>query len=119
MNFDFYLGGYGRDNSYQLILERNELRISIYQGIPLPEHDKVISVENNKDWEQLVKFLESCKWNRRYDSDILDGTQWELKAKGKGINMKSYGSNAYPAGFNEFLVLLNRVVKEVGVEIAK
>ncbi|GAB3533056.1 hypothetical protein GCM10027443_17770 [Pontibacter brevis] len=119
MTFDLYLGGYGRDHSYRIILQNESLIISDYISIPMPEHSKVVSVNKNKDWGRLVEFLKHCGWKRRYDSDILDGTQWELKAKGDGIKTNSYGSNAYPEEFDEFLVLLNRVISVVGIEITR
>lgn len=119
MTFDFYLGGYGRDHSYRLILDNAVLRISDYVGLPMPEHEMIVSVDNNKAWKELVGFLESCDWKKRYDSGVLDGTQWELKAKGKGIKVNSYGSNAYPIDFEVFLALLNSVVGAVGIEIKK
>lgn len=119
MTFDFYLGGYGRDHSYRIILKNDSLIISDYIGIPMPEHDKTFSVVKNEDWDKVVEFLTRCDWKRRYDSDILDGTQWELKVKSDGVNINSYGSNAYPEDFDDFLLLLNSVISEVGIKIVK
>ena len=119
MTFDFYLGGYGRDHSYRLVLNNTSLSISDYLGIFIPELDKVVSVDDNLDWNNLIEFLKSCSWKRRYDSDVMDGTQWELKANGNSIRINSYGSNAYPDNFDEFLMLLNRVLGVVSVKITK
>lgn len=117
MKFDFYLGGYGRDHSYRILLKNNNLFISGYIGIPIPEHDKSVSIDKNEDWDRLVEFLPCCEWKRRYDSEILDGTQWELKIKGEGINIKSYGSNAYPEDFDQFMILLNKIIDPTGIVI--
>lgn len=119
MTFDFYLGGYGRDHSYRIVLQNDNLIISDYIGIPIPENIKKVSVVKNESWDRLVEFLIRCRWKRWHDSDVLDGVQWELTAKGKGFNIKSYGSNAYPDDFDEFLMLLNRIVRVVDVEILK
>ena len=115
MTFSFYLGGYGR-NSYRLTLHNNELRCSEYYGVP-PDFDKVISVEGNKQWNQLMIFLKGCDWKRRYDSSILDGTQWDLKVRGEGVHITSHGSNTYPENFGEFLALLNKLVGVKGLHI--
>lgn len=119
MTFDFYLGGYGRDHSYRIVLHNDNLVISDYIGIPMPEHNEKVSVVMNEDWDRVVEFLTRCRWKRKYDSGILDGTQFEIKAKGDAININSYGSNAYPDDFDEFLALLNSVVRVAGVEITK
>ena len=119
MTIDFYIGGYFHDHSYRLVLNNTSLSISDYVGIPIPEHDKVVYVDNNVDWNNLVVFLKGCNWKRRYDSEVLDGTQWEMKAQGEGVKVNAYGSNAYPENFDEFLMLLNRVISEVGVKIVK
>ncbi|WP_299818067.1 hypothetical protein [uncultured Pontibacter sp.] len=115
MTFNFYIGGYGRD-SHRFTLDNSRLRCSEYYGIP-SDHDKIISVAENEDWGKLLNFLKGCDWKRRYDSDILDGTQWELKVKAPRIHINSYGSNAYPENFGEFLVLLNRVLGETGLQV--
>ncbi|SIR32488.1 hypothetical protein [Pontibacter lucknowensis] len=119
MVFEFYLGGYGRDNNFNIILRDKNLYISTYHSIPLPEHFKLIQTDCDNDWLYLISYLKSCRWNKRYDSEILDGTQWELKVKGNGININSYGSNSYPQEFDEFLGILNRLIKSTGYSIVK
>jgi hypothetical protein len=115
MTFEFYLGGYGRD-SFRIELTNDSLSCSEYYGIPT-EDAKVIPVFNNKHWEKLLSFLRTCNWKKVYDSNILDGTQWELKVKTNDIRINSYGSNAYPENFNLFLLLLNDVLKEAQIHI--
>jgi hypothetical protein len=117
MTFSFFLGGYFHDHSYRLVLRDDVLLISDYIGLPIPEHEKTVSVMENNDWEQLLNFLDNCRWKKRYDSEILDGTQWELKAKGKSFNINSSGSNAYPENFNVFLELLNKVINPTGISL--
>jgi len=118
MTFDFFIDGYFHDHNYRLVLNDDILSISDYAAIPVPEHDKKISIYSNQDWEILLEFLKQCKWKRRYESEILDGTQWNLKIMGNGVRINSYGSNAYPEDFKDFLTLLNKVMKEVGVNVS-
>lgn len=117
MTFDFYIGGYFHDHSYRIILKNNVLSISDYVDMPIPEHDKKICVEGSIEWLRLLAFLKCCNWKRRYDSVIMDGTQWEIEAYNDDIRVKSYGSNAYPDDFEQFLKMLNKVIRPAGVSI--
>ncbi|WP_157593294.1 hypothetical protein [Rufibacter tibetensis] len=95
------------------------LHCSEYQGLP-SDNCKLISLYGSKDWEQLTDFLRNSRWEKRYDNIfVCDGTQWELKCKGKGIRINSYGSNSFPEQFEEFLATLNRVVVGAGIKIIK
>ena len=49
-----------------------------------------------------LKELHIGEWRRRYDSEILDGTQWELEFYfSNGTKpIKFYGNNAYPYNFD-------------------
>ena len=67
------------------------------------------------DWNAFsdsLKKLNVWKWKKNYlDSGVLDGTQWELSIQ-EGPKKKScYGSNDYPPDFNEFVSLVNQLVK--------
>ncbi|WP_157600745.1 hypothetical protein [Rufibacter sp. DG15C] len=94
------------------------LRCSEYMGVP-SENDKFVNVDGSKDWEMVLVFLKTCAWQKRYyDNFICDGTQWELKAKGVGFNIKSYGSNSYPDNFKEFVATINKLLAVAGIRIA-
>lgn len=117
MTFDFSIQGYNRDNNYRVWLDNNTLRVDqiLYgKNVPL---EKEIFVNQNEFWKDLLQFLHTCQWDEKYESYVLDGTQWELKIKGDGIKIKSYGSNNYPPDFQEFLSRLNALLKPTGVII--
>ena len=64
--------------------------------------------EIDKEW--FLKELQGLhlgEWRRRYDSDILDGTQWNLEIyfSNGHKTIKFYGSNAYPYNFDRVLDL--------------
>lgn len=117
MVFEFSLGGYFNDHNYTISLKNNSVFVSDKNDFQDSTAEKLVSIENNEGWLQLLAFLKNCGWEKNYDSGILDGTQWELKVKGKGLNLKSFGSNAYPENFNEFIRLLNQVISPMGVEV--
>ena len=119
MEFEFSLGGYFNDHNYTVRLAGNLLYISDQRYLSVSDSEMKVPVENNENWLQLLAFIKTCGWKRTYDNGALDGTQWELKLKDSGFKIKSYGSNAYPANFNDFLWLLNQVMSPVGVAIAR
>lgn len=62
---------------------------------------------NKADFLSSLRELHIGEWRRRYDSEILDGTQWELTiyfSDGRKP-VKIYGSNAYPYNFNRLTSL--------------
>jgi hypothetical protein len=117
MVFEFFLGGYFNDHNYTIRLIDYTLSVSDNQYLPVAESEKKISVTNNESWLQVLAFLKNCGWKRTYESGILDGTQWTLKLKGNGSNLKCYGSNAYPENFGEFIQLLNKALSPVEVTV--
>ena len=54
-------------------------------------------------------------WKSDYDDpSILDGTQWSLRYKNHGENeRKSWGSNAYPDNWADFLKIVNDIMKRL------
>ncbi|AKQ46424.1 hypothetical protein TH63_13600 [Rufibacter radiotolerans] len=71
-----------------------------------------------ESWEKLLAFLAGCTWEKEYVNGTCDGIQWELKAKGPGIKLKSWGSNEYPPDFKVFLQLLNECIAGAGFRIS-
>jgi len=117
MMFEFSLGGYFNSHNYIVRLEGDALCVSD-SPYPMPvELEKRIDVTANEDWAALLTFLKQCHWQKTYDSHALDGTQWELRVKGKGCNLKVYGSNAYPENFDDFLQLLNKLISPAGITV--
>lgn len=58
---------------------------------------------------QRLRQLHLGEWYRRYDSEILDGTQWTLTISYSSgdRSVKFYGSNRYPYNFEELEKLLS------------
>lgn len=89
MIFQFYLGGYGRDN-YSLTLKGNVLSSFEYCGIPMPDQEKFIPIEDgNNDWAFVMELLKKSKWKRSYWTPCCDGTQCDLEVKAQGLKIKS------------------------------
>jgi hypothetical protein len=75
----------------------------------------MVSVEDDPDWESLVKFIRKLKWEPTYYLEACDGTNWEFEYADSDFSLKSGGSNAYPKNFRQFLKLLNKVLAKHGV----
>ena len=116
MKFEFYIGGYF-GSSYNL--ELTDAGLKCLEG---PEYlddqiEKIIVVDGNPEWQELLIWLGTRKWKRKYWADVCDGTQWKLRVFGNNIKIDSHGSNAYPPDFLKFLQLLNKVLSEVGIAL--
>ncbi|WP_181305534.1 hypothetical protein [Rufibacter sp. XAAS-G3-1] len=116
MVFEFFLGGYGQSNFWVNLQDGQLFFEEGYSGLRLHEAT-AIPLAGTKEWPELEAFLTNCRWKKRYDSPILDGTQWELKLKTATRSLKCYGSNAYPPDFYHFLTLLNHCLKTAGRQI--
>ncbi len=84
---------------------------------PTPEDMLTVQLKG-ESWNPLLSFLSGCAWEKEYLTDVCDGIQWELRTKGTGVNLKAYGSNAYPHDFPVFIGLLNTVLSEAGFSIS-
>ncbi|RNI27386.1 hypothetical protein EFA69_14700 [Rufibacter immobilis] len=115
MAFEFFLGGYGRSN-FWVRLQDGYLHCAEGMG-PYVEQEKTVSITDRPVWQNLVVFLENCRWKKKYVEMICDGTQWELNWQTPQQKLKSYGSNHYPADFDQFLILLNACLLEAGFTI--
>jgi len=119
MVFEFSLGGYYSSHNYTVRLAGDLLFVSDSLYPRPPEVEEKIPVTNNENWAALLTFIKQCNWQKTYDSGILDGTQWTLKVKGNGCNLKVYGSNAYPENFDDFIGILNKLISPTGIMIDK
>lgn len=107
---DGYLMRYGRSSPYPVFSELdNEILDGTDDRAFIKRHlDK-------SEWEKIAQKLDHCEiieWKRKNnDNDILDGTQWGIEIKAKGLRKISiYGSNAYPPYWSNFINLLKREV---------
>lgn len=112
IKFKFYIGGYFGGNS-EIIYKENHLHCSVSDSrFDLPSI-QIINVLDDTDWEALLEFTRNLQWESGYfDEAILDGTQWSLKFVFKDTVLKTSGSNKYPREFDQFLVLLNKLLSK-------
>jgi hypothetical protein len=83
-----------------------------------PKEEDVLTVQPwLESWKKLLAILAGCTWKKEYVNAMCDGIQWELKAKGPGIHLRSWGSNEYPPDFDVFLGLLNDTIAGAGFRI--
>ncbi|MBK9480364.1 MAG: hypothetical protein IPN99_16250 [Bacteroidetes bacterium] len=111
MRFQFFIGGYSSGH-FEVVLKNDELCffVSDYpMQIERQEPTQIISIKGDIEWQNLMKFIADIKWKRKYESDILDGTQWELTFKNETKKMNCYGNNAFPADFDNFITLLKKI----------
>lgn len=119
--FKFFIGGYFGTN-IKIELKKDELCFFVsdfaidFDVNNLPTH--IISIKNDPDWNKLSQFFKTVYWNSHYDNtEIMDGTQWEIVFRCGESQLKSYGSNAYPAEFKKFIRLLNTIIKKHNLQI--
>ena len=112
-----FFGGYER-----IIWQNNKLHHQFFeQAYPEDEEvkpDEVLNVTtpSKKDWEKFwltVDTLKVWSWEKEYvNSEICDGTEWELKIKRKGRRRRNiYGLNAYPQPEGTFESFLDAITK--------
>lgn len=114
MTFQFFIGGYF--SGHFEVIFKNEKLLFFVSNIPLsvelakPTH--IVSIKDDIDWQNLIKYIADLKWERKYETGILDGIQWELTFENENKKMSSYGNNAFPADFDDFTRLLKKISRK-------
>jgi hypothetical protein len=110
MILKFYIGGFFR-NSFDLGLTGQQLTCYEYDNALFKETQEplVVNIKHNVLWLKLIEHLKQCKWQKTYNSDVLDGTQWNLKFRSDDFSIDAQGSNKYPTGFKTMLKMLNKI----------
>jgi hypothetical protein len=111
MEFQFFIGGYNSGH-FEVVLKNGELHffVSNYPiRIEEQEPTHIIPIEGYIAWQNLINYLDGLNWKRKYETDIMDGTQWELTFESEFKKMKCYGSNAFPTEFENFVKLLRKI----------
>ena len=116
---NFFIGGF--DGGYEKILWLNGKLYHLMDGEPedeevRPEEVLNVTTPSKKDWEEFwltVDALKVWSWEKKYiNSEICDGTDWELRIKRKGRRRrKIYGINAYPQPEGTFESFLDAITK--------
>ena len=116
---NFFIGGF--PGTYKRIIWLND---KLYHKMDLGEHEEEVTLgqvlnvttPSKKDWEKFwltVDTLKVWSWEKEYvNSEICDGTEWELKIKRKGRRRRNiYGLNAYPQPEGTFESFLDAITK--------
>ena len=117
---NFFIGGFS--GGYEKIIWLNGKLYHLMDGEPedeevRPEQVLNVTTPSTKEWEefwQTVDTLQVWGWEKEYiNSDIIDGTEWELRIKREGRRRRRiYGLNAYPQPeriFNSFVKAINKL----------
>ena len=119
---NFFIGGFF--GGYERIIWLNDkLHHQYFTGGGVEDEearpDDVLNVAtpSTKDWEEFWQKVDTLKvwsWEKEYiNSDIIDGTEWELRIKREGRRRRRiYGLNAYPQPeriFNSFVKAINKL----------
>ena len=135
-SINIFIGGYFGPSHYIYIDGKSKDKLIKYGYSPngmivnLKEKndEAFLSVGNFKvikpteeDWNNFIDALSECdvdNWNDNYnDSDILDGTQWEIEIKMQERNsIYKQGSNVYPPKWLAFIKVLQ---KHIDMRIGK
>jgi len=116
ISFEFTISGLWRANISIVIR-----RVKVGWSLSYRSRDGLVEKYQNKkidalDWVEIWKKIEHCyieDWKRNYDSDTVDGTQWDLDVlTDSGVLIKSFGSNVYPVYYKRLCNILSKVIGE-------
>ena len=116
---NFFIGGF--PGTYKRIIWLND-KLFHKMDMGEPEEEVTpgqvlnVTTPSKKDWEKFwltVDTLKVWSWEKEYvNSEICDGTEWELKIKRKGRRRRNiYGLNAYPQPEGTFESFLDAITK--------
>ena len=117
---NFVIGGFPQ--GYERIIWLND-KLFHKMDMGEPEDEEVrpeqvlnVTTPSTKEWEEFWQKVDTLKvwsWEKEYiNSDIIDGTEWELRIKRKGRRRRIIsGSNAYPQPEGTFESFLDAITK--------
>ena len=127
IELEFEIGGFHQGHE-RLILESNKISvIGEYQEILVTYNP---SAEEWKEFSQSLEQLKVWDWKQRYDSNILDGTQWSLLVRTTRYLMTQspfatsddkpvpyseincWGSNSFPPDFSKLITSINKLINQ-------
>ena len=127
IELEFEIGGFHQGHE-RLVLGSNKISvIGDYQEI-LVTHNP--SAEEWKEFSQSLEQLKVWNWKQRYDSHILDGTQWSLLVRTTRYLMAQspfatsddkpvpyseincWGSNSFPPDFSKLITSINKLINQ-------
>ena len=128
IELEFEIGGFHQGHE-DLILASNKISViqSEYQETLLTHNP---SAEEWKEFSQSLEQLKVWDWKQRYDSHILDGTQWSLLVRTPRYLMAQspfatsddkpvpyseincWGSNSFPPDFSKLITSINKLINQ-------
>ncbi|MFO7800170.1 MAG: hypothetical protein R6V22_10360 [Rhodohalobacter sp.] len=116
--FEVSIGGFFGP-SFEVHLQKDGTLLYMDSPDRIPEPRRYYKKEgitvSEDQWREFRKALDNANvwsWKEYYDSDILDGTQWELTIKYRDAFVSSGGSNNYPPEeeFKQFEVAVRQLI---------
>ena len=127
IELEFEIGGFHQGHE-RLILGSNKISV-------IGDYQETLVTHNpsDEDWKEFSQSLEQLKvwdWKKRYDSHILDGTQWSLLVRTTRYLMAQspfgtlddktvpyseincWGSNAFPPDFSKLITSINKLINQ-------
>ena len=127
IELEFEIGGFHQGHE-RLVLGSNKISVIGDYQETLVTHNP--SAEEWKEFSQSLEQLKVWDWKQRYDSHILDGTQWSLLVRTTRYLMAQspfgtsddktvpyseincWGSNAFPPDFSKFITSINKLINQ-------
>ena len=125
IELEFEIGGFHQGHE-RLVLESNKISVIGDYQETLVTHNP--SAEEWKEFFQSLEQLKVWDWKQRYDSHILDGTQWSLLVRTTRYLMAQspfatsddkpvpyseincWGSNSFPPDFSKLITSINKLI---------
>ena len=125
IELEFEIGGFHQGHE-RLVLESNKISVIGDYQETLVTHNP--SAEEWKEFFQSLEQLKVWDWKQRYDSHILDGTQWSLLVRTTRYLMTQspfatsdekpvpyseincWGSNSFPPDFSKLITSINKLI---------
>ena len=127
IELEFEIGGFHQGHE-RLVLGSNKISV-------IGDYQEILVTHNpsDEDWKEFSQSLEQLKvwdWKQRYDSHILDGTQWSLLVRTTRYLMAQspfgtlddktvpyseincWGSNAFPPDFSKLITSINKLINQ-------
>ena len=127
IELEFEIGGFHQGHE-RLVLESNKISVIGDYQETLVTHNP--SAEEWKEFSQSLEQLKVWDWKQRYDSDICDGTQWNLLVRTARYLMAQspfatsdekpvpyseincWGSNSFPPDFSKLITSINKLINQ-------
>ncbi len=127
IELEFEIGGFHQGHE-RLILGSNKISVIGDYQETLVTHNP--SAEEWKEFSQSLEQLKVWDWKQRYDSHILDGTQWSLLVRTTRYLMAQspfgtlddktvpyseincWGSNSFPPDFSKLITSINKLINQ-------